>query len=124
MNTRAKRRIIPGTEPFGSELAMRGFALNAMCFSFNCAANRDEFRADEEAYMTKYSLAEEHKQAVRDRDVLAMLETGGNVYYLSKLAGIFGLNVQDLGALQTDMTVEAFKEGLLAHGETERRAAA
>lgn len=124
MNTQAKRRIIPGTDPFGGELAMRGFALNAMCFSFNSAANREAFRADEEAYMAKFSLTDQQKQSVRNRDVPAMLEAGGNVYYLSKLAGIFGLNVQDLGALQTGMTVEAFKAGLLAHGETERRAAA
>ena len=43
-----------------------------------------------------------------------MIAAGGNVYYLAKLAGIFGLNVQDLGALQTGMSVEAFKAMLLA----------
>ena len=32
-----------------------------------------------------------------------MIEAGGNVYYLAKLAGIFGLNVQDIGAQQTGM---------------------
>jgi protocatechuate 4,5-dioxygenase alpha chain len=48
-----------------------------------------------------------------------MIDAGGNVYYLAKLAGILGLNVQDLGALQTGTTVEAFKAGLLAHGTTE-----
>jgi len=118
------RRMIPGTEPFDGDLAMRGFALNAMCYSFNSAANRDAFRADEEAYMAKFGLTEQQKQAVRDRDVTGMLNAGGNVYYLAKLAGIFGLNVQDLGALQTGMTLEAFKAGLMAHGETERRTAA
>ena len=41
-----------------------------------------------------------------------MIEAGGNVYYLAKLAGIFGLNVQDIGAQQTGMSVEAFKEKL------------
>ena len=43
-----------------------------------------------------------------------MISAGGNVYYLAKLAGIFGLNVQDLGALQTGMSVDAFKAMLLA----------
>jgi len=60
---------------------------------------------------------------VRRRDVLAMLEAGGNVYYLAKLAGILGLNVQDLGALQTGKSLEEFKAALLAKGETERRSA-
>jgi protocatechuate 4,5-dioxygenase alpha chain len=50
-----------------------------------------------------------------------MLEAGGNVYYLAKLAGILGLNVQQLGALQTGMELEAFKASLLAHGQTETR---
>ena len=43
-----------------------------------------------------------------------MLAAGGNVYYLAKLAGILGLNVQDLGALQTGRSVAEFKAMLLA----------
>ncbi|MFW9594122.1 MAG: protocatechuate 3,4-dioxygenase, partial [Macromonas sp.] len=37
-----------------------------------------------------------------------------NAYYLAKFAGIFGLNMQDIGAQQTGMTVEAFKAKLVA----------
>ena len=44
---------------------------------------------------------------MRQRNVLKLIEAGGNVYYLAKLAGIFGLNVQDIGAQQTGMSVEA-----------------
>ena len=46
-----------------------------------------------------------------------MIEAGGNIYYLAKLVGIFGLSVQDIGAQQTGMTVEAFKARLLAAGK-------
>lgn len=118
------RRAIPGTDPFDGDLAMRGFALNAMCYSFNEAANREAFRADEEGYMAKFGLSDDQLRAVRARDVLGMLDAGGNVYYLAKLAGILGLNVQDLGALQTGMSIDAFKAALLAYGETDRRSAA
>ena len=45
-----------------------------------------------------------------------MIAAGGNVYYLAKLAGIFGLNVQDIGAQQTGVSVEEFKEKLKAAG--------
>jgi len=48
--------------------------------------------------------------------VLKMIEAGGNIYYLAKLAGIFGLNVQDIGAQQTGMSVDAFKQKLAAAG--------
>ncbi|SMC67384.1 protocatechuate 4,5-dioxygenase subunit alpha [Novosphingobium sp. B1] len=102
----ALRKAIP---LFDGDLATRGYALNAMCFSFNEEANRMAFLADEEAYCARFHLTAEQRKAVADRDVLAMLEAGGNVYYLAKLAGIFGLGVQDLGALQTGMSVDAFK---------------
>lgn len=111
------RREIPGTPVFDGDAAQRGYALNEMCFSFNSEANREAFRRDEEAYMDRFGLGQAQKDAVQRRDVLAMLAAGGNVYYLAKLAGIFKLNVQDLGAMQTGMSVEAFKAALLAHGQ-------
>ena len=107
---------IPGTTLFDGGQAQKGFALNRMCFSFNSAENRAAFRADEEAYCRKYGLTAEQRAAVASRNVLAMIAAGGNVYYLAKLAGIFGLNVQDLGAQQTGMTVEAFKRKLVEAG--------
>lgn len=112
----ALRRGIAGTLLFDGELASRGFELNAMCFSFNDSANRAAFLADEEGYCTRYRLTPEQRDAVARRDVLGMIEAGGNVYYLAKLAGIFGLNVQDLGALQTGMSVPEFKQYLIDQG--------
>jgi len=108
---------IPGTTVFDGRQAMRGYALNKMCYSFNEKAARDEFRADEEAYYAKFGLDEEQKQAMRDRNVLAMIRAGGNIYYLAKFAGIFGLTVQDVGAQQTGMSVDDFKEMLVRAGE-------
>lgn len=103
---------IPGTTVFDGKMAMKGYALNKMCFSFNDKANREAFAADEEAYMARYGLNDEQKTAVRNRDVLAMIAAGGNIYYLAKLAGIFKLSVQDVGGLQTGRTTEEFKEFL------------
>jgi protocatechuate 4,5-dioxygenase alpha chain len=107
---------IPGTLLFDGALAAKGYALNRMCYSFNEARNRDEFRRDEDAYCAKFEPTPEQHDAVRRRDVLAMLEAGGNVYYLAKLAGILALNVQDLGAQQTGLSVAEFKARLVAAG--------
>ena len=107
---------IPGTTIFDGQLARKGFALNKMCFSFNSEENRAAFLKDEESYCARYGLTEEQLEAVRDRDVLKMIAAGGNVYYLAKFAGIFGLNVQDIGAQQTGMSVEDFKAKLVAAG--------
>ncbi len=51
-----------------------------------------------------------------ERDVRKLIAAGGNIYYLAKLAGIFGLGVQDIGAQQTGVSVEAFKKKLEAAG--------
>ena len=111
------RGTIPGTTPFDGEQARKGYALNKMCFSFNSAESRAEFKRDEEAYMRKYGLSEPQAKAIRERNVLGLLAAGGNVYYLAKFAGILGLDVQDLGAAQTGMTKEAFKARLVAQNE-------
>jgi len=112
----AMKQDIPGTIMFDGDQAQKGLALNRMCFSFNAPENRAAFLEDEEAYCRKYALTEAQRAAVKSRNVLALLEAGGNVYYLAKLAGIFGLNVQDLGAQQTGMSVDAFKAKLAAAG--------
>ncbi|MBP7564676.1 MAG: protocatechuate 4,5-dioxygenase subunit alpha [Burkholderiaceae bacterium] len=108
---------IPGTVLFDGSQAMKGYALNRMCFSFNDAANREAFRADEVGYMRRYGLTGEQADAIARRDVLALLSAGGNVYYLAKFAGILGLDVQDLGAAQTGMTKDAFKARLVAQND-------
>jgi protocatechuate 4,5-dioxygenase alpha chain len=110
-------QIIPGTYIFDGALAMKGYALNKMCYSFNEAANREAFLENEDGYCAKFGLNDEQREAIRRRDVLALIEAGGNVYYLAKFAGIFGLNVQDIGAQQTGMSVEAFKAKLKAAGD-------
>ena len=107
---------IAGTIMFDGVQAQKGYALNRMCFSFNSAANRAAFLADEDSYCRKFGLSTEQCAAVKSRDVLRMIETGGNVYYLAKLAGIFGLNVQDIGAQQTGTTVDEFKAKLAGAG--------
>jgi protocatechuate 4,5-dioxygenase, alpha chain len=108
--------VIEGTTMFDGAMAQKGYALNRMCYSFNDAANRAAFLKDEDGYCAKFGLTPQQREAVRHRNVLEMIAAGGNVYYLAKLAGIFGLNVQDLGAQQTGMSVEAFKKKLLAAG--------
>lgn len=107
------RSLIPGTTLFDAEQAKKGYALNKMCFSFNEAANRQAFLADEEGYMRRYGLSDEQAAAIRARNVLQLIAAGGNAYYLAKFAGIFKLDMQDIGAQQTGVSKEEFKARLL-----------
>ncbi len=112
MPSSKQKREIPGTTLFDGDQARKGYALNKMCFSFNSAENRAEFVRDEDAYCAKYGLTLEQRAAIANRNVLQLLAAGGNVYYLAKFAGIFGLDMQDIGAQQTGMSKEAFKAKL------------
>lgn len=103
---------IPGTTVFDGKQAMKGYALNKMCYSFNKKENREAFKEDEEAFMAEYGLNDAQKQAIRNRNVLELIAAGGNIYYLAKFAGIFGLSVQDVGGQQTGMSTEEFREFL------------
>jgi len=108
---------VPGTYVFNGRRSVMGYPLNRMCMSFNHAENREAFRRDEEAYCEQYGLTPEQREAVRHRDVLRLVQLGGNIYYLAKFAGIFGLNVQDVGAQQRGMRVEDFKAMLEKSGD-------
>ena len=108
---------IPGTPVFEGSQARKGYGLNKRCSSFNDAVNREAFKRDEEAYMINFGVSEVQKSAIRARNVLQLIEAAGNVYYLAKFAGIFGLGVQDIGAQQTGMPLDAFKAHLAAQGK-------
>lgn len=116
-NAFADARAIFGTPIFDGERARFGYALNRLCFSLNSRQNRDAFLRDEDGYCRQYGLNAQQSRAVRSRNVEAMLSAGGNIYYLAKLAGCFGMNVQDIGAQQTGMSVEAFRAKLRAASE-------
>ncbi len=107
---------IDGTTIFDGAQAMKGYALNKMCYSFNAAEARAAYLDDPESYMARFGLTEAQKQACRDKNVLDMIAQGGNIYYLAKLAGLHQLSVQDVGAQQTGMTTAQFKQKLIDQG--------
>jgi protocatechuate 4,5-dioxygenase alpha chain len=107
---------IPGTPVFDGRAARRGYALNRMCFSLNKAPNRRRLLANEESYCAEFGLDAEQTRAVRARNILGLIEAGGNIYYLAKLAGTYGLNMQDIGAQQTGVSLDEFRTKLVRAG--------
>src|SRR5436190_2303009 len=108
---------IPGTFVYDGELAMKGYALNKLCFSFNSAENREAYRRDEDSYSAAFHLTSEQQRALKQRNVLELLEAGANIYYLAKWAGIYGLTVQHLGAQQRGMTEDEVRQVLDRQGQ-------
>ena len=120
MARRAHREYddIPGTFVFDAEHSRKGYHLNMFCMSLNDPDNRDAFRADEEAYLDKWELTPEQRQAVLDREWLEMLRLGGNIYYTYKIGACDGLTFQHLAAAMTGVTVEEHQEMMLNGGRS------
>ena len=76
---------VPGTYVLDSRTYRKGYHLNMFLMTLNKSEFRDEFAADEAAYLAKFKITDEQKQAVLARDYLGMLKVGANVYYAFKL---------------------------------------
>ena len=111
---------IPGTIVFDGRQSRRGYALNKFLMSLNQPANREEFKADEAAYLDRFALDDDQREAVLGRRWLRLLEVGGNVYYTYKLAACDGMTFQDLAGEQTGMSPDDFAQMMLAGGRSPR----
>lgn len=88
---------IPGTIVFTGEQSRRGYRLNRMAMSLTDAANRERFVADEAGYMRAMDLDDVEVDLVRRRDWRGMLEHGGSIYLVIKIAGSLGCSLQEVG---------------------------
>ncbi len=96
---------IPGTRVFTATRAKQGYQLNQFCMSLMKAENRERFKADERAYLDEWPMTEAQKQAVLDRDYNAMLDVGGNIYFLAKIFATDGLSYVQAVSTMTGMSV-------------------
>ena len=109
---------IPGTRVFTPERSRRGYPLNQFCMSLMRPANRERFKADERAYLDDWPMTEAQKRAVMDRDYNAMLDHGGNIYFLAKIFATDGLSFVQAVSTMTGMTVEEYQDMMLAGGRS------
>ena len=109
---------IPGTYVLDGEHSRKGYALNMFCMSLNQAENRAAFAADEKGYVDRYDLTPEQKKAVLERDWLALLRLGGNIYYTYKLGIFDGLTYQQVAAAMSGMTGDDYVEMMNAGGRS------
>ena len=101
---------IPGTIVFNGRQSRMGLPLNNLAMSLNDKGARAEFVADPEAYMEKFGLNDEQKDAVRRRDFHRMLELGGNIYFIYKIGMVHGMQVPDIVAQMAGQSTEEFVE--------------
>ena len=111
-----KSNDIPGTIVFTGELARKGFGLNQFCMSLMKPENRARFKADERAYLKDWPLTDAQKDAVATRDYRRMLEQGGNIFFVLKLAATDGKSTQSVAATLAGQSVEDYARMMRAGG--------
>ena len=109
---------IPGTRVFTAQRARKGYHLNQFAMSLMKEENRQRFLADEKAYLDEWPLSDEAKKAVMDRDYNAMIDCGGNIYFLSKLFSTDKKSFQFAAGSMTGMSQEEYAEMMLKGGRS------
>ena len=111
-----KSNDIPGTIVFTGELARKGFGLNQFCMSLMKPDNRERFKSGERAYLDGWALDQAQKDAVIARDYGRMLELGGNIFFVLKLAATDGRSTQSVAASLAGQSVEDYAAMMRAGG--------
>ncbi|HEU4960709.1 MAG TPA: protocatechuate 4,5-dioxygenase subunit alpha [Sphingomonas sp.] len=109
---------IPGTRVFTAARARQGYHLNQFAMSLMKAENRERWKADERAYLEQWQLTEEQKAAVLARDYNALLDLGGNIYFLSKVFSTDGLSFLQAVSTMTGISVEEYQAMMNAGGRS------
>src|SRR3954470_5869399 len=104
---------IPGTTLFTTASSRRAYQLHKFCQSLMKAHNRAEFKADEAAYLERFPMSAEQRQAVHYRDCNRLIALGGNVFFLFKISNTDGWSVQQTVATMSGMTAEAYAAMML-----------
>lgn len=109
---------IPGTTVFTAKRSRQAYHLHKFCMSLMDADNRAAFKADERAYLDRYRMSEEQKQAVLDRDFPKLIDLGGNIYFLVKLSNTDGWSAQRAVSSMTGMTPDEYADMMRAGGRS------
>ncbi len=109
---------IPGTRVYTAKRARKGYHMNQFAMSLMKPENREEFKKDEAAYLDKWQLTPEQKAAILARDYNAMLDEGGNIYFLAKLFSTDGKSFQFAAGSMTGMTQEEYAQMMINGGRS------
>jgi protocatechuate 4,5-dioxygenase alpha chain len=114
----AELEDIPGTRVFTAARSRKGYHLNMFCMSLMTAANRDRFRADEAAYLDEWLMTPAQKAGVLARDYNALIDEGGNIYFLGKIFSTDGQSFVQAVSTMTGASVDEHQAMMIAGGRS------
>jgi protocatechuate 4,5-dioxygenase, alpha chain len=99
---------IRDTTVFDLRLSRRGQRLNRMCAALCSPQERDAFKRDAEAFMSRFGLTDAEKDLIRKRDFQGLIEAGTNIYFLLKIGSVTGTGLYKMGAQMRGESYEQF----------------
>ena len=78
------------------------------CPTLVMVGRRDAFRAEESAYLDRFGLTQQEKNAVMARDWREMVRLGGNLFFILKISAVDPVRITEIGAHQAGMDHDAF----------------
>ena len=104
----ADKDAIPETPLFDRKRSLRGYRINKMAMGLGDPANRKAFREDESAYLDRFGLTPEEKEAVMTRNWREMVRLGGNLFFILKISAVDPVRITEIGAHQAGMDHDTF----------------
>ena len=109
---------IPGTKVFTAKRSRQAYHLHKFCMSLMKPENREAFRKAERAYLDGFLMTEDQKKAVLDRDFNALIELGGNIYFLVKLSNTDGWSTEKAVGSMSGMTPDEYAAMMRSGGRS------
>ena len=119
MMTESDRVAVRDTYLFDGPTSRRGRNMNRLFMSLVSHEAREDFLSDERSYCRRYELSAAQESAIVDRDWQSMLDLGGSIFYIYKLAMMDGRSMQYLGGVFTGMTEQDFVAAMRSGGRTD-----
>src|ERR671917_1960296 len=107
---------IPDTPLFDRKRSLGGYRINKMAMGLSRPENREAFRQDESAYLDRFGLTPEEKEAVMTRNWREMVRLGGNLFFILKISAVDPVRITEIGAHQAGMDHDDFLRNRLGKG--------
>jgi gallate dioxygenase len=85
------------------------YEISRLLYDLRNPANREAFRADQQAYYRRYAIGERGMRLLMDRDWQGLVDAGVTVYLLTKLGAVLGVSLLEMGAAMRRMSIDEFQ---------------
>jgi hypothetical protein len=91
------KNLPPELDLFDEETSRKGLRLNRAAYSLKHEEQRTLFAEDEQRWMDQFGLTDDEQALMRGRDWIEMWRRGMSIYTMTKLIGVTGTPLVEIG---------------------------